>query len=85
MPSGRLEATAPSIQPSHRTDRRADLDFMRAFVVAGLLIFHSAVVSRGEPSWFVNDPQPSVGFTVFLLWGMIRVILGPCRSVQTAN
>jgi peptidoglycan/LPS O-acetylase OafA/YrhL len=70
MPSGRLEATAPSIRPSHlAVDRRADLDFMRAFVVAGLVIFHSAVVFAWGTSWFVNDPRPSVGFTVFLLWG----------------
>jgi peptidoglycan/LPS O-acetylase OafA/YrhL len=71
MPSGRLEATAPSIQRSHSADRRADLDFMRAFVVAGLVIFHSAVVFAWGTSWFVNDPQPSVGFTVFLLWGSL--------------
>jgi Acyltransferase family len=53
------------------TDRRAELDFMRAFVVAGLVVFHSAVVFAPGSSWFVNDPRPSVGFSVFLLWGSL--------------
>jgi hypothetical protein len=33
MPSGNVEATAPSIQPS--TSRTGGLSFMRAFVVPG--------------------------------------------------
>ena len=44
---------------------------MRAFVVAGLVVFHSAVVFAAGTSWFVKDPQPSAGFTVFLLWGSL--------------
>jgi glucans biosynthesis protein C len=44
---------------------------MRAFVVAGLVIFHSAVVFAAGTSWFVKDPRPSAGFTVFLLWGSL--------------
>jgi len=44
---------------------------MRAFVVAGLVVFHSAVVFASGTSWFVNDPRPSRGFTVFLLWGSL--------------
>ena len=44
---------------------------MRAFVVAGLVVFHSAVVFAAGMSWFVNDPRPSAGFTVFLLWGSL--------------
>jgi peptidoglycan/LPS O-acetylase OafA/YrhL len=44
---------------------------MRAFVVAGLVVFHSAVVFAAGTSWFVKDPQPSIGFTVFLLWGSL--------------
>jgi hypothetical protein len=44
---------------------------MRAFVVAGLVIFHSAVVFAAGASWFVKDPRPSAGFTVFLLWGSL--------------
>jgi glucans biosynthesis protein C len=44
---------------------------MRAFVVAGLVVFHSAVVFASGTSWFVNDPRPSPGFTVFLLWGSL--------------
>ena len=44
---------------------------MRAFVVAGLVVFHSAMVFAAGTSWFVNDPRPSIGFTVFLLWGSL--------------
>jgi peptidoglycan/LPS O-acetylase OafA/YrhL len=44
---------------------------MRAFVVAGLVVFHSAVVFASGTAWFVNDPKPSPGFTVFLLWGSL--------------
>ena len=44
---------------------------MRAFVVAGLVVFHSAVVFAAGASWFVKDPRPSVGFTIFLLWGSL--------------
>jgi glucan biosynthesis protein C len=44
---------------------------MRALVVAGLVVFHSAVVFASGSSWFVNDPRPSPGFTVFLLWGSL--------------
>jgi peptidoglycan/LPS O-acetylase OafA/YrhL len=51
--------------------RRADLDVMRAFVVAGLVVFHSAVVFAWGTSWFVNDSRPSVGLSVFLAWGSL--------------
>jgi glucans biosynthesis protein C len=44
---------------------------MRALVVAGLVVFHSAVVFAVGASWFVKDPRPSIGFTVFLLWGSL--------------
>ena len=44
---------------------------MRAFVVAGLVVFHSAVVFAAGASWFVTDPRPSAVFTVFLLWGSL--------------
>jgi peptidoglycan/LPS O-acetylase OafA/YrhL len=44
---------------------------MRALVVAGLVVFHSAVVFAAGASWFVKDPRPSIGFTVFLLWGSL--------------
>jgi hypothetical protein len=44
---------------------------MRALVVAGLVVFHSAVVFAAGASWFVKDPQPDPGFTVFLLWGSL--------------
>src|SRR6266536_2774480 len=59
---------APSLS---RPERRPELDFMRAFVVAGLVVFHSAVVFASGASWFVKDPRPSLGFTVFLLWGSL--------------
>lgn len=73
---GRLGSSAmePSNEPAPITpasDRRAELDFMRAFVVAGLIVFHSAVVFAWGTSWFVNDPHPSVGFSVFLAWGSL--------------
>jgi len=54
-----------------RAARRPELDVMRALVVAGLVVFHSAVVFAAGASWFVKDPRPSVGFTVFLLWGSL--------------
>jgi glucans biosynthesis protein C len=58
---------APALFPI----RRPELDVMRAFVVAGLVVFHSAVVFASGTSWFINDPRPSPGFTVFLLWGSL--------------
>ena len=51
--------------------RRPELDVMRALVVAGLVVFHSAVVFASGTSWFINDPRPSPGFTIFLLWGSL--------------
>jgi glucan biosynthesis protein C len=57
--------------PSRPASRRPELDVMRAFVVAGLVVFHSAVVFAAGTSWFVKDPRPSAGFTVFLLWGSL--------------
>jgi glucan biosynthesis protein C len=62
--------SSSSVAPSPSMERRAELDFMRAFVVAGLVVFHSAIVFTTVGSWFVNDPRPSVGFDVFVLWGM---------------
>jgi glucans biosynthesis protein C len=44
---------------------------MRALVVAGLVVFHSAMVFASGTSWFINDPKSSPGFTVFLLWGSL--------------
>ena len=35
------------------------------------MVFHSAVVFAAGASWFVKDPRPSTGFTVFLLWGSL--------------
>ena len=50
---------------------RPEFDVLRAFVVAGLVVFHSAVVFAAGASWFVKDPRPRPGFTVFLLWGSL--------------
>ena len=58
-------------RPPPLTGRRPELDVVRALVVAGLVVFHSAVVFAKGTSWFVKDPRPSVGFTVFLLWGSL--------------
>jgi NAD(P)-dependent dehydrogenase (short-subunit alcohol dehydrogenase family) len=44
---------------------------MRGFVAAGLVVFHSAVAFASGASWFVTDPRPSRGFTVFLPWGSL--------------
>ena len=44
---------------------------MRAFVVAGLVVFHSAMVFASGVSWFVKAPRPSLGFTMFLVWGSL--------------
>jgi peptidoglycan/LPS O-acetylase OafA/YrhL len=51
--------------------RRPEFDMMRGFVVAGLVVSHSAVVFAPGASWFVTDPRPSAGFTIFLLWGSL--------------
>jgi len=61
----------PASGPPSRASRRPELDVMRALVVAGLVVFHSAVVFAAGASWFVKDPRPSLGFTVFLLWGSL--------------
>jgi peptidoglycan/LPS O-acetylase OafA/YrhL len=36
--------------------RRPELDLMRGLVVAGLVVFHAAVVFAAGASWFVKDP-----------------------------
>jgi glucans biosynthesis protein C len=51
--------------------RRPEFDVMRAFVVAGLIVFHSAMVFASGVSWFVKAPHPSFGFTMFLVWGSL--------------
>src|SRR5499425_938315 len=61
-------AAAPSL-PSRPGGRRPELDVARALVVAGLVVFHSAMVFG--TSWFVNVPRPSIGFGVFLVWGSL--------------
>jgi hypothetical protein len=38
-------------------------------VVAGLVVFHSAMVFG--TSWFVNVPRPNIGFGAFLVWGSL--------------
>ncbi len=60
-----------AVDAGRMTGRRPEFDFMRAFVVAGLVVFHSAVVFAAGASWFVKNPQPSAGFTIFLLWGSL--------------
>src|SRR5215831_8807996 len=61
-------AAAPSL-PSRPSGRRPELDVARALVVAGLVVFHSAMVFG--TSWFVNEPRPNIGFGAFLLWGSL--------------
>ena len=55
---------------------------MRALVVAGLVVFHSAMVFG--TSWFVNVPRPSIGFSAFLLWGMPLLFLVSGMGVRYA-
>src|SRR6516225_7678667 len=57
--------------PGRPGSRRPELDIGRALVVAGLVVFHSAMVFAVGTSWFVNDPRPSIGFSVFMLWGSL--------------
>src|SRR5215831_13959810 len=61
-------AAAPSL-PSRPGGRRPELDVARALVVAGLVVFHSAMVFG--TSWFVNVPRPNIGFGAFLVWGAL--------------
>jgi len=55
--------------PGRPSGRRPELDVARALVVAGLVVFHSAMVFG--TSWFVNVPRPSIGFGAFLVWGSL--------------
>lgn len=66
-PPGPPGATARDRDPA----RRAELDLMRAFVVAGLVVFHPPEVFAVGTRWFVNDHRPSIGFSVFLLWSSL--------------
>jgi peptidoglycan/LPS O-acetylase OafA/YrhL len=54
-----------------RAARRPEFDVMRALVVAGLVVFHSAMVFAVGTPWFVKDPRTSIGFSAFLLWGSL--------------
>ena len=69
-PAAERAAAARSL-PGPTPVRRPEFDVMRGFVVAGLVVFHSAVVFAAGASWFVKDPRPGPGFTVFLLWGSL--------------
>ena len=51
-------------------------------MVAGLVVFHSAMVFG--TSWFVNVPRPSIGFSAFLLWGMPLLFLVSGMGVRYA-
>src|SRR6516225_3958628 len=57
--------------PQGSAGRRGELDVARALVVAGLVVFHSAAVFAVGTSWFVSVPRPSIGFSVFMLWGSL--------------
>jgi hypothetical protein len=61
----RTEAAGQSL-PGLSAGRRPELDVMRGFVVAGPVVFHSAVAFASGASWFVTDPRPGRGFTVLL-------------------
>jgi peptidoglycan/LPS O-acetylase OafA/YrhL len=90
---GDASTAAGSKLSSAPAGRRTELDAMRAFVVAGLVVFHCAVVFAAGTSWFVTDPRPSAGFTVFLLWGslwgmpLLFVVsgIGVCHALRTRS
>jgi glucan biosynthesis protein C len=69
-------------------NRRAEFDFIRAFVVAGLVIFHSAIVFATGASFFVKDPSPNLAFTFVTgwgsLWGMPLLFVVSGMSVRYA-
>jgi glucan biosynthesis protein C len=62
-------AAAARPLPFRPGGRRPELHVARALVVAGLVVFHSAMVFG--TSWFVNVPRPSIGFGAFLVWGSL--------------
>jgi peptidoglycan/LPS O-acetylase OafA/YrhL len=57
--------------PGRAGARRPELDVARALVVAGLVVFHSAMVFAAGTPWFIKDPRPGIGFSAFLLWGSL--------------
>ncbi len=76
IPAPAAARTAAGQSMSGRSaGRRPEFDVTRGFVVAGLVVVHSAVAFASGASWSVTDPRPSRGFTVFLLWGHC----GGCR------
>ena len=60
-------AAAARSMPHRPGGRRPELDVMRGLVVAGLVVFHSAMVFAPGVTWFVTDHQRSTVFTAFLL------------------
>src|SRR6516165_2607641 len=80
--------TAPGSLPGRPGGRRGELDVARALVVAGLVVFHSAAVFAVGAAFFVTDPQPSIGFSVFMLggslWGMPLLFLVSGMGVRYA-
>jgi Acyltransferase family len=53
------------------TERRGELDLLRALVVmVGLILLHSAMVFA-PADWFVENRSTSVWFAVFILWGAL--------------
>ena len=69
-PAAAATATSRPL-PGPAGGRRPELDVVRALVVAGLVVFHSAMVFAVDTPWFVNDPKTSIGFSAFLLWGSL--------------
>jgi peptidoglycan/LPS O-acetylase OafA/YrhL len=50
--------------------RRRDLDVMRALVVLGLVVFHSARIFSLEPFYVSNDEE-SLWLSAFVAWGVV--------------
>lgn len=57
-----------------RPARRPELDAIRAFVVIGLVLFHSALVFDARDDFYVKNPETTGAITIFaglaVVWAM---------------
>lgn len=64
-----MRRSSESVQPPAAL-RRPEIDLMRAFVVLGVVVLHSALVF-GTSAWRIQNAETSVGFDVFIVWGLL--------------
>ena len=50
--------------------RRPEIDLMRAFVVLGVIVLHSALIFSSA-GLRIRNAETSVGFDLFVLWGLL--------------